>query len=133
VAPARPVLVVDDEAALRDLVVATLTEEGYAVAAAPDGAAALALVRAAPPCLVLLDLRMPGMDGWEFARRYRALPPAPPGPRAPLVCVTAAVDAAAWGAQIAAAATLSKPFDLDELVAVVDRYALLAPRGPGGA
>ena len=82
--PDRPVLVVDDDAAIRRVIAAAVAEEGYAVAEAADGAAALALVRAAPPCLILLDLRMPGMNGWEFARRYRALP----GPRAPLVCVT---------------------------------------------
>jgi CheY-like chemotaxis protein len=71
---------------------------------------------------------MPVLDGWAFARRSRALPPAPPGPRAPLVCLTAAVDAAARGAQIGAAAVVSKPFDLDELVAVVGRHALPPPR-----
>ena len=43
------------------------------------------------------------------------------------MCVTAAVDAAAWGARIGAAATLGKPFDLDELVAVVGRLALPRP------
>ena len=127
VRPRPPVLVVDDEAAIRGVVVAALAEEGYAVAAAADGAAALAQVRAAPPCLILLDLRMPGMSGWEFARRYRARP----GPRAPLVCVTAAVDAAARGAQVGAVAALGKPFDLDELLAVVARHAL--PRPPRAA
>ena len=123
VRPVRPVLVVDDDVAIRRVVAAALADEGYAVVQAADGNAALAAVRAAPPCLILLDLRMPGMDGWEFARRYRALPP-PPGPPAPLVCVTAAVDAAAWGAQVGAAATVGKPFDLDDLVAVVARHAL---------
>jgi two-component system chemotaxis response regulator CheY len=121
---------VDDEPAIRRLIVAALVEEGYGVAQAADGAAALTLVRAAPPCLILLDMRMPVMDGWEFARRYRALPPAPPGPRAPLVCVTAALDAAAWSAQIGAAGVVSKPFDLDELIAAVNRYALPLPSRP---
>jgi CheY-like chemotaxis protein len=124
VRPVRPVLVVDDDAAIRRVVAAALADEGYAVVQAADGDAALAAVRAAPPCLILLDMRMPGMDGWEFARRYRALLPPPPGPSAPLVCVTAAVDAAAWGAQVGAAATVGKPFDLDDLLAVVARHAL---------
>ena len=110
---------VDDEEPVRRLLVWLLTEEGYAVLEAPDGAVALARVGEAAPSLILLDMRMPVMDGWEFARRYRARP----GPHAPLVCVTAAVDAAARGAQIGAVATLSKPFDLDELLAVVRRYA----------
>jgi two-component system, chemotaxis family, chemotaxis protein CheY len=115
----RPILVVDDEEPVRRLLVWLLTEEGYSVLEAPDGAVALARVGAAAPSLILLDMRMPVIDGWEFARRYRARP----GPHAPLVCVTAAVDAAARGAQIGAVATLSKPFDLDELLAVVRRYA----------
>jgi CheY-like chemotaxis protein len=115
----RPILVVDDEEPVRRLLVWLLTAEGYAVLEAPNGAVALARVGQAAPSLILLDMRMPVIDGWEFARRYRARP----GPVAPGVCVTAAVDAAARGAQIGAVATLSKPFDLDELLAVVRRYA----------
>jgi two-component system, chemotaxis family, chemotaxis protein CheY len=117
----RPILVVDDDESLRRLVVGLLTEEGYAVLDAADGAAALARVRAAAPGLTLLDLRMPVVDGWEFARRYRARP----GPHAPIVCVTAAPDAAAVaarGAQVGAVASLGKPFDLEELLAVVRRH-----------
>ncbi len=123
----HPVLVVDDEGPVRGFLVLALALEGYAVVEAPDGAAALARVHEAAPCLILLDMRMPVMDGWEFARRYRALP----GPHAPIVCLTAAAteaDAAARGAQIGAAACLSKPFDLDELLAVVGRY--VPPPGP---
>ena len=115
----RPVLVVDDEELVRRLIFWLLTEEGYSVLEAPDGAVALARVGETAPSLILLDMRMPRMDGWEFARPDRARP----GPHAPLVCVPAAVDAAARGAQIGAVATLSKPFDLDELLAVVRRYA----------
>ena len=118
----RPILVVDDDAAIRRVVAAVLADEGYTVAEAPDGGAALARARAAPPRLILLDMRMPGMDGWEFARRYRRRP----GPHAPIICVTAAVDAAARGAQIGAVAALAKPFDLDELVALVGRHARAA-------
>jgi two-component system, chemotaxis family, chemotaxis protein CheY len=90
---------------------------------APDGAAALPRAQEATPGLILLDMRMPVLDGWEFARRYRA----GPGPHAPIVCVTAAADAAAAaarGTQIGAVASLSKPFDLDELLALVRRYLL---------
>jgi two-component system, chemotaxis family, chemotaxis protein CheY len=120
---ARPILVVDDDAALRRIVFALLTEEGYSVMEAPDGAAALARAREVTPGLILLDMRMPVMTGWEFARRYRAQPP----PHAPIICVTAAPDAAAVaarGTQIGAVASLSKPFDLDELLALVRRYLL---------
>jgi CheY-like chemotaxis protein len=117
---ARPILVVDDDAALRRIVVALLTDEGYAVMEAADGAAALARAREGTPGLILLDMRMPVLNGWEFARRYRAQPP----PHAPIICVTAALDAAARGTQIGAVASLSKPFDLDELLTLVRRYLL---------
>ncbi len=120
------IVVVDDDAVLRWLLFWTLTDEGYSVLEAPDGAVALAQVHEAAPGLILLDMRMPVLDGWEFARRYRAQP----GPHAPIICVTAAADAAAVaarGAQIGAVASLSKPFDLDELLALVRRY--LRPRG----
>ena len=120
---ARPILVVDDDAALRRIVVALLTEEGYSVMEASDGAAALARAREATPGLILLDMRMPVMNGWEFARRYRARP----GPHAPIICVTAAAsaeDVATRAAQIGAVASLSKPFDVDELLALVGRYVL---------
>jgi CheY-like chemotaxis protein len=115
---ARPILVVDDDATIRRLLFWALTDEGYAVLEASDGAIALVRVQATAPSLILLDMRMPRMDGWEFARRYRQLP----APHAPLVCLTAAVDAAARGAQIGAVATLGKPFDLDALLAVVRRH-----------
>jgi len=123
-AAAGCILVVEDDEAIRRVVALALADEGYGVTVAPDGRAALERLRYHRPRLILLDMRMPEMDGWEFARRYRARP----GPYAPIICVTAAVDAAAWGAQIGAAASLGKPFDLDDLLAIVDRYARPARR-----
>jgi len=113
------VLVVEDDAAIRGVVALALADEGYGVAAAPNGRVALERLRYHRPRLILLDMRMPEMDGREFARRYRALP----GPHAPIVLVAAAVDAGALGAEIGAAAALGKPFDLDHLLAVVARFA----------
>jgi CheY-like chemotaxis protein len=72
-----PILVVAEDAAVRRFLVWALTDEGCAVLEAPYGAAALARAREAAPGLILLDMRMLVMDGWEFARCYRAL--APPG------------------------------------------------------
>jgi two-component system, chemotaxis family, chemotaxis protein CheY len=125
--PARgapTVLVVDDEGSLRQLVARTLADEGYAVVEAPDGAAALTRVRETPPAVILLDLRMPVMDGWGFARAYRQ----EPGPWAPVVVMTATVDAGRWAAEVGADAYLAKPFDLDALLAVVGR--LVGGGGP---
>ncbi len=120
------ILVVEDDEAIRRVVALALADQGYGVAVAPDGRAALERLQYHRPRLILLDMRMPVLNGWELARRYRA----GPGPHAPIVCVTAAADAAeaaARGAQIGAAASLGKPFDLDDLLALVDRYA-----GPTG-
>jgi DNA-binding response OmpR family regulator len=119
------VLVVDDEAAIRGFVAQALEAEGYAVATAADGVSAFDLARAAPPDVILLDLRLPVLDGWAFARAYRRLPP----PRAPLVVMTAAVDARRWGAEVGADGCLPKPFDLEELLACVAAHA---GRGPAG-
>src|SRR5688572_4508226 len=114
---ARPILVVDDDETLRRLVFWMLTDEGYSVMEAPDGAVALARIREAAPALILGNSRRPVRDAWGSARRYRALP----GPHAPIIFVTAAAsaeDVATRGAQIGAVASLSKPFNLDELLAL---------------
>ena len=116
---AGEVLVVEDDPATRALLRDVLTAAGYAVREAADGAAALRAATAARPAVILLDLHLPRLDGWGFARAYGAQP----GPRAPVVVVTA--DAGAVGdatvASLGAAAVLGKPFDVDELLALVRR------------
>ncbi len=114
----KQVLVVDDEQAVREVVALALDYEGYAVVTAPHGKVALAVLRQTRPDVVLLDMRMPVMDGWEFARAYRATP----GPHAPIVVMTAAEDAAAWARQIDADDVLAKPFDMDDLYRLVEEY-----------
>ena len=66
-----PILVVDDDAALRRLIRRILEKEGYAVAEAKNGRAALERVREISPGAILLDLMMPGMDGFEFVAEFR--------------------------------------------------------------
>jgi two-component system, chemotaxis family, chemotaxis protein CheY len=114
----RRVLVVDDDESIRDLVEMALSAEGHQVITAPHGAAALEVIALAPPDVILLDMKMPVMDGWAFARAYRAVP----GWHAPIVVVTAAQDAASRAAEVAADGHLSKPFDLDALYRVVEEY-----------
>ena len=115
----RPILVVDDDPGIRGLIDLALSDEGYRVVTATDGAAALEVLAQQLPAIILLDMRMPIMDGWEFARTYRARP----GPHAPIVVVTAAREATERAAQIAAEGVLPKPFRLAELLAVVATYA----------
>src|SRR5262249_48050024 len=87
---AEPILVVEDDETIRDMMRFALEDGGYEVDLAADGAEALAAIEARPPRLILLDVRMPGMNGHEFAAAYHALP----GPRVPVIVVTAARDAA---------------------------------------
>ena len=75
---AQRVLIVDDEAAIRDTLRMVLEYEGYEVATAPDGRAALAELDAAPADAVLLDIKMPGMDGLETLDRIVSRGAAPP-------------------------------------------------------
>ena len=68
------ILVVEDSADVRELLVSLLTRSGYAVNSAPNGQAALELLAAQRPDLILLDLSMPVLDGWQTLAAIRALP-----------------------------------------------------------
>lgn len=117
----NPILVVDDDAGIRELITDTLSDEGYAVVTAPDGAAALVMLDEWQPSLILLDLLMPLMDGDEFLRRYHERP----GAHVPVVVFSASGPGriARAAAQVEADAFLAKPFDLDDLLGLVTRFA----------
>lgn len=116
-APAPPViLVVDDEPAVRGMVAEALDLEGYRVVEAANGAEGLDAAARDRPRAVLLDMRMPVLDGWGFAREARRR-----GYAFPIVVMTAAQHPQRWADEIGAAACLSKPFDLDALYAALQR------------
>lgn len=117
------VLVVDDDESIREFVEFALTEEGYAVMSACDAQAGLDILRAVRPALILLDMRMPGMDGAAFVKAYRNMP----GPHAPIVVTSAARFEWEPAPDLAVAGHLDKPFDLDDLLAVVERHAVALP------
>ena len=117
--PGGPILVVDDDEGIREFVSLVLADEGYEVVTAPHGAAALEFVARRVPAVILLDMRMPVMDGWQFAQAYRQRP----GPHAPIIVVTAARDAGERAAEIGAEGVLAKPFRLADLLAVVEGHA----------
>ncbi len=71
------------------------------------------------PALILLDMKMPGMDGWEFSRHFRARYDR----QAPIVVLTAAENARRRAEEIGAEGYLGKPFEIAELVAMVEKYA----------
>jgi CheY-like chemotaxis protein len=108
------VLVVDDDVSLRRLIERALVLEGYSVAVAGDGAAALARIRERRPALILLDLQMPGMDGWQFREQLRAA-----GQAIPIVVMTSLYQAPP--SQDGMAAYLAKPFALEDLLDAVAR------------
>jgi two-component system chemotaxis response regulator CheY len=109
------VLVVDDESDIRQAVAEILSYEGYQVVDASDGAEGLAKARAYHPRLVLLDLMMPRMDGWEFRRAQQHDPEVSEIP----VVVLSALGPDSLEAE----GYVGKPFDMDELVSAVRRYA----------
>ena len=113
------VLVVDDDPHIREVVLFALADEGYDVLAASDGRVGLTFAAEHAPDVVLLDYNMPGCDGRCLLEGYRALP----GPRTPVVLVTAARDARRRAAEVGADAHLGKPFELDALLDLVARYA----------
>jgi two-component system OmpR family response regulator len=109
------ILVIDDDESIRDFTHTALAAAGYDVVEAADGATALDLLGSLRPDVILLDMLMPGMDGWAFARSYHQTP----GPHALIIVVTAARDAGARVGQINAAGCLAKPFRLDALFASI--------------
>jgi CheY-like chemotaxis protein len=82
------VLVVDDDSAIRRMIELLLHSEGYETQSARDGAEALVMMRQRRPALVLLDIHMPIMDGWEFRRRQLGDPALAD---VPVVCITGIV------------------------------------------
>jgi DNA-binding response OmpR family regulator len=115
---ARPVLVVDDDDATRSAERAVLTEDGFRVIEARDGAEAMRQIQVDPPALIVLDIQMPGVDGPSFARELRLSLK-----HVPLVILTGVDDPKHEADRCNAEAFLSKPFNAPELVKVVRRFA----------
>ena len=104
-------VVVDDEASLRDMLADYLGKHGFEVATAADGRALDALLAERPADLMLLDVNVPGEDGFAIARRLRATS------NVPILMVTAAEDVIdrVVGLEVGADDYVTKPFDLREL------------------
>jgi len=120
------ILVIDDEAAARDLVQRALTKEGYQVETASSGPEGLALARQLKPAAITLDVMMPGMDGWAVLTVLKADPVTAD---IPVIMVTV-VDDKNLGFALGAADYLIKPIDWDRLVAVLEKHRRLANGSP---
>jgi CheY-like chemotaxis protein len=114
------VLLVDDERALRTVLRTRLKLAGYEVTEAETGEDALALLEHEKPDVVLLDLRLPGIDGWEVLEQLRSSDRLP---ALPVVVATAhgGPEVAGRAQALGCRAVLQKPFALRELVSTLDR------------
>ncbi len=112
------VLIVDDEPTARETVVSILEGEGYDLQLAKDGVEALHLLKQLQPDVILLDIMLPGMDGFEVCRRIRATPALA---EAPILMLTALDDRDSLLRALESGADdfLSKPLDRRELIARV--------------
>jgi CheY-like chemotaxis protein len=113
------VLVVDDDPGVRETIGTFLRVEGYAVETAADGAEALEHIGREHPAVVLLDMRMPVMDGWDFVRELRAREI-----DLPIIVMTAAQDARRSAEEIGAPAYVAKPVSYPALIARIDQVCV---------
>lgn len=127
--PNETILVVDDEANIRDLARLYLEKDGYKVILAQDGAQALKLVKENEPGLIVLDLMLPEVDGWEVCRQVRA------DSNVPILMLTARDDDIdkIVGLEMGADDYLTKPFNPRELVARVRAILRRVNQAAGGA
>ncbi len=109
----KTILVVDDKANMRTMVKDYLTEENFRVATAENGQQALYMARQEKPDLILLDIMMPKMDGYEFLRAFRK------ESNAPVILLTARLEETdkVLGLELGADDYVTKPFGMRELVA----------------
>ena len=107
------IMVVDDDPNIRELVRLYLEKEGFEVTCAERGDEAVKLFRASPPNLMLLDVMLPGMDGWQVCREVRKIS------NIPIIMLTAKDETfdKVLGLELGADDYIVKPFDMKELVA----------------
>ncbi len=126
----QPILVVDDNHDNTEIIARYLGVRGYPITVAHSGDEALALFEQVRPSLVLLDVMMPGRDGWEVCRLMRQHPAL--GKRVRIIMVTALDewDDKRQALQTGADDYVTKPFDLPKLAATVERNAALVSVEP---
>jgi two-component system, chemotaxis family, chemotaxis protein CheY len=113
------VLVVDDDPDILEALSEILEAEGFEIRRARNGKEALERLEPDAPQLILLDLMMPVMDGWEFAQRMRQRPPEIA--RIPIIVLSADRNVGSKAADLGAVGHLAKPFELNDLLELVRR------------
>lgn len=114
--PPPSILVVDDDPDILEALSEILESEGFGIRQARNGLEALDLVANLAPNLILLDLMMPVMDGWEFAERMRGRPE---WARIPVIVLSADRNIGTKARELGALGYLAKPFELNELLSMV--------------
>ncbi len=114
------VLVVDDDDSLREALSSFLTESGYSVTQARDGAEAVRILPTVKPDVLVVDLGMPNLDGEHFVRGLRGLPRTQ---RTPVVVVSGSPDGARIAQRIGADSFVKKPFEPAHIVKVIKRVS----------
>lgn len=122
---AQTILIVDDEANLREMIRLYLAQEGYRVLEAPNGREALFIARREKPDLIILDLMMPEMGGYDFMRLHNK------EAHTPVIMLTARVDDQdkIVGLELGADDYVTKPFNVHELLARVRAVLRRAQKG----
>ena len=113
---------VDDEPDIVAFVRLALEDEGYSVVTASDGGEALETLRSVQPCLILLDLRMPGMDGSTFVRTYRERANSDGVAAVPVIVFTASRVPLEEATALGAEGVLRKPFEVEALLEAVAHF-----------
>jgi CheY-like chemotaxis protein len=113
------ILIVEDEHDIRAVLTEILEDEGYAVASVPNGLAALVFLQEHRPQLILLDLGMPVMTGWEFREQQRRDPALAD---IPVIVMSATPHLNQTAAALHAADCLDKPIELNALLGMVEQY-----------
>jgi CheY-like chemotaxis protein len=108
------ILVVDDDLAVRESLARVLESEGYAVQLASDGKHAMQMVREESPSLILLDITMPGKNGWDIFDRIEKL-----YPFIPVIIITARPNQQSRASGYGIDALMEKPLDLPLLLQTI--------------
>jgi CheY-like chemotaxis protein len=112
------ILVIEDDEAIQEFISLAMCDEGYNILRASDGYAALELLTHHRPNLILLDVQMPNMDGYQFLQEYRRQFENPP----PIIMLTAKRGGSQSAADLKVQGFLEKPFDLGELIDTVGQW-----------